>query len=752
MAASLSYGFDHAFTERGAGPAGGAAPVPGHRRRRRPGSWATPTTPTGAAAGRAGPATTGLGVVGPGRRDRAAHRHTAAGYYRHPPGPALVLHRPVHRPVYGPADGDGALRWTHAYTHALADLGRYYWRTVHRGPASGHRLPGGGGGQPAARPDAGPPPPPAGTTSSAACKACASFYGIWARRAVGPSGRANIEARPDSTRPPARPHPAARTTGACSPTTGSQLALGRRDSHHRQPPADRCASPGTGDRAAAAPRPSPPTSSPTSRHASATSRSAWKPSAASCATSTTPLPARLPRSRLDLYRAHRRPHRAGHRRLQHRHRLPGHPRPARPRPGPTLVPDRPRPHPGPRPTSAGRQPSANSASRLRTVPRRPRPPANPTDVLTQHLNTAAGHYHHALDLIPPTTPPTAASPQPARQHLRRRRPRPTPPCTTTSRPSATREARGDTYGAGQTRYNVALALASRPHRRRPPYAHAALANFRAVGPAAATGQEGRTTHPAPRRRSRDRPVHHDSRRTRTAAATGAISLIVGEASRDDDQSPGGRSRRPPPGRRRPRPHRPGGSAGARQRAAHRPRQCGREPQHRPGRPGRRPRPPSPSNQERGQPADTSGCVDGNSLLRRRAGGLGRLPSSSSSGTGSSSDVVGRDRLAPRQGVDACGERLPARRRRARCPSSPPVATQAASAPTTAAAGRVSSHAPAIRPATRQRTAAGARPTPGPRTAPVATCVVDSAKPRWAALRITAAARSRPRSPAASRCR
>jgi hypothetical protein len=49
-----------------------------------------------------------------------------------------------------------------------------------------------------------------------------------------------------------------------------------------------------------------------------------------------------------------------------------------------------------------------------------------------------------------------------------------------------KEARGDTYSAGQTRYNVALLLddAGRPGDALH-YARAALTNFRQVGPGAA---------------------------------------------------------------------------------------------------------------------------------------------------------------------------------------------------------------------------------------------------------------------------
>src|SRR5437762_9072164 len=68
-----------------------------------------------------------------------------------------------------------------------------------------------------------------------------------------------------------------------------------------------------------------------------------------------------------------------------------------------------------------------------------------------------------------------------------------------------------------------------------------------------------------------------------------------------------------------------------------------------------------------------------------------------------------------------------------------AATRPDSAPTTAAAGRVNTHARTIRPATPQRTSDSRLPTPEPMTEPEATCVVDSAYPRWEEARMTAAA-------------
>lgn len=60
------------------------------------------------------------------------------------------------------------------------------------------------------------------------------------------------------------------------------------------------------------------------------------------------------------------------------------------------------------------------------------------------------------------------------------------------------------------------------------------------------------------------------------------------------------------------------------------------------------------------------------------------------------------------------------------------------APTTPAQGSVMHHATSIRPATAHLTLAPGRPRPVPRIEPVATWVVESAKPRWLEARMTAA--------------
>ena len=74
------------------------------------------------------------------------------------------------------------------------------------------------------------------------------------------------------------------------------------------------------------------------------------------------------------------------------------------------------------------------------------------------------------------------------------------------------------------------------------------------------------------------------------------------------------------------------------------------------------------------------------------------------------------------------------------PATPPTRwpTNHIAAPTAAADGRVISQAATMRSATDQRTWAPGRPTPLPRIDPVATWVVERAKPRWLDVRITAA--------------
>src|ERR1700760_2684049 len=68
----------------------------------------------------------------------------------------------------------------------------------------------------------------------------------------------------------------------------------------------------------------------------------------------------------------------------------------------------------------------------------------------------------------------------------------------------------------------------------------------------------------------------------------------------------------------------------------------------------------------------------------------------------------------------------------------PSDSQYDSAPTSPAAGSVTSHATTMRPATAQRTSAPGLPTPLPRIEPVATWVVDRAMPAALELRMIAA--------------
>ncbi len=73
------------------------------------------------------------------------------------------------------------------------------------------------------------------------------------------------------------------------------------------------------------------------------------------------------------------------------------------------------------------------------------------------------------------------------------------------------------------------------------------------------------------------------------------------------------------------------------------------------------------------------------------------------------------------------------------PQSPRSVTDSAPAPTSAAAGRVSTQATAIRVAVDQRTTPPLRPRPAPITEPETTCVVEREKPRWEEARMAVAA-------------
>ena len=140
-----------------------------------------------------------------------------------------------------------------------------------------------------------------------------------------------------------------------------------------------------------------------------------------------------------------------------------------------------------RPARPRRRPRLPRQRRLRAVPATPATPAPPTPSCSPTSTTAR-------DRAP-------AGPRPAA----RRPPRPTAPPPHNQLGNLYsevgdvrqalhhyqqsihhKEARGDTYGAGQTRYNIALLLAraGRPGDALH-YARAALDNFRAVGPGAA---------------------------------------------------------------------------------------------------------------------------------------------------------------------------------------------------------------------------------------------------------------------------
>src|SRR5690606_3942186 len=94
----------------------------------------------------------------------------------------------------------------------------------------------------------------------------------------------------------------------------------------------------------------------------------------------------------------------------------------------------------------------------------------------------------------------------------------------------------------------------------------------------------------------------------------------------------------------------------------------------------------------------------------------------------------------REASRIAAEETTSSRKTARVPAVPPMddSSQWHSAPTRPAAGRVTIQATNIRPATLHRTLAPGMPTPEPSTEPVATCVVESEKPKWLESRMTAA--------------
>ena len=114
------------------------------------------------------------------------------------------------------------------------------------------------------------------------------------------------------------------------------------------------------------------------------------------------------------------------------------------------------------------------------------PPAQPEPVLLGHLNAALAGYQQALDLLPADDAENLATihnqlgliyseagdTRRALHHYQQA--------------ITYKEARGDIYGAGQTRYNIALLLedAGRPGDALQ-YARAALHDFERTGPGAA---------------------------------------------------------------------------------------------------------------------------------------------------------------------------------------------------------------------------------------------------------------------------
>ncbi len=238
LAASLAYGFTHAFTDRERAAAGGAAPVPRHRRRRRPALHGRPRHRRRPTRCRRWPGLTRDGrhrPARPGRRDRAAHR-LRRRLLRHPPGPALVLHHPVHHHI-GPPDSPAAAAAERAYARAYAALGNYYFEQLEQGRAAEVLASAAGrGSQPAARPAPGPHPPAPRRRTRLPAGPQQALRADRARHRMGPAGRPTSRAT-TSTPPPTDPSPAATTTTASSPIPGPRSP--RRSGTGPPPPACR---------------------------------------------------------------------------------------------------------------------------------------------------------------------------------------------------------------------------------------------------------------------------------------------------------------------------------------------------------------------------------------------------------------------------------------------------------------------------------------------------------------------------------
>ena len=126
LAASLSYGFTHAFTDGRARPARGAAPVPRHRRRRRPPRHGRPDIAGDDAVPELAGLTRDTAIA---LLDRAADigllSPLGGGYYAiHPALPWYFT--TLYTATYGQPGDPAAQRAARAYTHALAALGNYY--------------------------------------------------------------------------------------------------------------------------------------------------------------------------------------------------------------------------------------------------------------------------------------------------------------------------------------------------------------------------------------------------------------------------------------------------------------------------------------------------------------------------------------------------------------------------------------------------------------------------------------------------
>jgi tetratricopeptide (TPR) repeat protein len=109
------------------------------------------------------------------------------------------------------------------------------------------------------------------------------------------------------------------------------------------------------------------------------------------------------------------------------------------------------------------------------------------DVLLGHLNTALGHYQQSLDLLPADDHQNRATAEHQLGVIYHRAGDTGQALRHYQQSLHHHEARGDIFGAGQTRYNIALLLAGAGRAGDAlAYARAALANYQQAGPGATT--------------------------------------------------------------------------------------------------------------------------------------------------------------------------------------------------------------------------------------------------------------------------